>query len=458
MDQEIDLRPHLIALLHRWRLLVICTIGLAVITGATSLTLALIFRTASADVLIIPSSSRVTLDPRFQTTSDNQATNPVSLRQGLVNLASSYILVEQVAKDLGDPEVTIDKLYQQVKILPDGDMIRISVSNANSDLALQIVKVWGKTYEDLVTSVYGGSQFRSEVLTAEIDTAQQRYEQAQTALEKFLTSAQSMKVKQQIANLNDLLSGSRQAQQQLYTDYLSRVHQIEILLQDAQTLHDQADTQGTSKFANSFASLMLRIRMVDGAAPVFRMTAADVTASETDSGNLSANLSQLIKMLSHRQDQLRTRSNEIASAITSSGMISTGLDGATRERYMDQVAELNSTYENLQAQQNTITQQRDLAYEALTLLQRKRAEQEVAQSSPQIVIRFIGAGIDPLFSLITRTLLYMVAAAILGLVFSIMIALLIDTIIPAIRRLMSSEVTLPAKRSDTPADSATQSS
>ena len=133
MDQEIDLRPHLIALLHRWRLLVICTIGLAVITGATSLTLALIFRTASADVLIIPSSSRVTLDPRFQTTSDNQATNPVSLRQGLVNLASSYILVEQVAKDLGDPEVTIDKLYQQVKILPDGDMIRIEAGGKRAE-------------------------------------------------------------------------------------------------------------------------------------------------------------------------------------------------------------------------------------------------------------------------------------------------------------------------------------
>ncbi len=461
MDQEIDLRdlrPFLVALLRRWRLFIICAIGLAFITGTIQLARTLIFRSASADILIVPSSSQVNLDPRFQTTNSNQASNPTDLRQGLLSLASNRTLAEKVVKDLGVPDLTEDELNQQIKVLTDGDLLRISVSNKSADLALQIVQAWSKAYENLVIDVYSGSQFHNNLLALEIDLAQKRYDQAQATLEKFLLDGQYIKEQQQISTLTDLLAGSRQSEQQLYTDYLERSRQIEQILQDAQTLRDQADTQGTSKFTNSFASLMLRIRMVGGTAPVFRMTAADLTTSETDPSNLSANLAQLIKVLSLRRDQLLAQSNDVANAIASGGLIPIGFDAATRQRYIDQLADLNGSYERLQSQQSILTQQRDLARDVLTLLQRKQAELQVAQSSPQIEVRFIGASIDPLRDLITQVLLSAVVAAILGLVMGAVIALLLDTIIPAIRRLMSSDAAQPAARSDTSADSAAQSS
>ncbi len=460
MDREIDLRPYFLALffalLRHRRLIVTCAIGIAIIAGVAFLVPGLLSRTATADVIIVPNSSQVTLDSRFQTT-DNQATNPTALREGLISLAGNHIIAGQVIKELGDTELIAEDLYQQINVTQNGDVIQITARNRDRDLALRIAQAWGKAYENLVIDTYGGSRFRQDMLASEIDAAQQRYDQAQTTLEKFLVSAETIKVQQQIANLNDLLTGSRQSQQQLYTDYLARSRQVELILQDAQTLRDQIDTQGATKFANSFASLMLRIRMVDGTAPVFRMTAADITTSETDPSNLSANLDQLIKVLSRRHDQLLAQSNEVASAITSGGVIPTGLDAATRQRYVDQVAGLNSTNEQLQAQQNMLTTQRDLARDALTLLQRKRAEQEVAQSSPQIEVRFISASINPrsLFSLAIRALLTAITSGVLGLVLGAVIALLLDTIIPAIRRLMSSDASQPAARSDTPTDSAT---
>jgi uncharacterized protein involved in exopolysaccharide biosynthesis len=446
MDQEIDLRPYFLALVLRWRLIVICAISLAVIGGAASF--ASTTRSATSDVVIIPSSSQVTLDARFQTTG-SLATNPAAQRLGLINLASSRTLAEQVVKDLGDTTLSADALYAQVKVVSTSDLLQITVSNSDPDLALRIAQAWGKAYETLVISVYGGSQFRTDLLTTEINLAQQRYDQAQTALEKFLVSSQSIKIQQQIANLNDLLSGSRTSQQQLYADYLSRSHSVELILQDAQTLRDQVDTQGTSKFANSFASLMLRVRMVDSSAPVFRLTAADLASIETDPSNLSANLDQLIKALAHRRDQLLAQSNEVANAITSGGMIATGLDAATRQRYIDQVAELNSTYEQLQSQQTTLTQQRDLARDALTLLQRKRAEMEVAQGSPQVEVRFIGASIAP-FSRMSRAILYAGVAGVLGLLVGTVLALFLDVVIPAVRQMSMPKSSQPANRPDAP--------
>ena len=446
MDQEIDLRPYFLALVLRWRLIIICAISLAVIGGAASF--ASTTRSATSDIIIVPSSSQVTLDTRFQTTG-SLATNPAAQRQGLINLASSRTLAEQVVKDLGDITLSADALYAQVKVVSTSDLLQITVSNPDPDLALRIAQAWGKAYETLVISVYGGSQFRTDLLTSEIDLAQQRYDQAQTTLEKFLVSSQSIKVQQQIANLNDLLSGSRASQQQLYADYLSRSHQIELILQDAQTLRDQVDTQGTSKFANSFASLMLRVRMVDGSSPVFRLTAADLASIETDPGNLSVNLDQLIKALAHRRDQLLAQSNE-ANAITSGGMIATGLDAATRQRYIDQVADLNSTYEQLQAQQSTLTQKRDLARDALTLLQRKRAEMEVAQGSPQVEVRFIGASIAPPLSQVSRAQLYAGVAGILGLLVGAVLALFLGVVIPAVRQMSMPRPSQSANRPDAP--------
>lgn len=445
MDQEIDLRPYFLALVLRWRLIIICAISLAVIGGIVPL-VSTTTRSATSDVVIIPSSSQVTLDARFQTTG-SLATNPAAQRLGLINLASSRTLAEQVVKDLGDTTLSADALYAQVKVVSTSDLLQITVSNPDPDLALRIAQAWGKAYETLVINVYGGSQFRTDLLISEIDLAQQRYDQAQTALEKFLASSQSIKVQQQIANLNDLLGGSRASQQQLYADYLSRSHYVELILQDAQTLRDQADTQGTSAFANSFASLMLRVRIVNSSTPIFQMAAADLASIETNPGNLSANLDQLIKALAHRRDQLLAQSNEVANAITSGGMIATGLDAATRQRYIDQVADLNSTYEQLQAQQSTLTQKRDLARDALTLLQRKRAEMEVAQGSPQVEVRFIGASIAP-FSRMSRTILYAGVAGILGLLVGAVLALFLGVVIPAVRQMSMPKPSQSANRPD----------
>jgi uncharacterized protein involved in exopolysaccharide biosynthesis len=451
MEQEIDLRPYLVAVVRHWRLIIIVGLALA-IAGAVGGSLVVQGRQASADILVIPSTSQITLDPRFQTTTGSNVSNPTFARQALINLASSRLVAEQVVKDLGELNISPERLTQQVSVVSSSDLLQITVKDPDSSRALKIAEAWGKAYERMVADTYSRSPAQADLLAADITAAQQRYDSAQSALETFLKDGKIVRVQGQIASMTDMLSGSRQAQQMHYTDYLTRTRQIDLLLQDAQTLRDQAGTQATSGFADSFAALLLRARTVDSAVPSFQLSAGDITSAQVPSHDLIASLDQLITVLTRRREQLNTQAAEIAATIAGSDASPSGPGAANLQHYSDQLAALNSTYEQLQSQQSLLTKQRDLALDTLILLQRKHDEQEVARSSPQVEVRFISASIEPQTSQLSRTALTGVAAGIGGLVLGILIALFMDVIAPAMRRLTQADAAQPAASADAPAD------
>ncbi|MEI7643236.1 MAG: hypothetical protein WCJ55_02900 [Chloroflexales bacterium] len=456
MDQEIDLRPYLMALLRRWRLILACALALALV-GSASLALIPQGRRAIANVLIIPSTSQITLDPRFLTTNDSTASNPTAARLALVNLASSYLLAGTVLQDVGqaagstaaDP---IQELRSQVKVDATNDMFQITVSDADPDRAQKIAEAWGKAYARLVADTYSRSQGQADLLTSDIAAAQQRYDDAQRAVESLLKDGQSVKVNNQIARLNTLLNDSSASQQQLYAAYLARTRQIDMILKDAQTMRDQADGQSTSSFVDSYTALLLRARVIDGATPLFQLSAADLAPSAVSTNSQLASLDQVIVTLTRRRDQLLAESNTLASMIASNNVDTVGLDSTTRQRYIDEVTALNSTAEQLQAKQTILVQQRDLARDTLLLLQRKREEQDVARNTPQIVVRFISANIEPQTSGQSRTVLGGVAGGGVGLVLGMLLALWLEVIIPALRGITKTSAGQPAARNDPPRD------
>ncbi|NTW01115.1 MAG: hypothetical protein HGA19_07345 [Oscillochloris sp.] len=457
MDQEIDLRPYIMAILRRWRLVLACLVGFSLIGG---ILIALFPRTnsANADVLIVPITSQVTLDTRFQTTNGNQATTPAAQRQALISLATSQVVAEQVMKELETPVQastkggTFQQVLSKVAVKSSSDLLQITISDPDPDHALKLAQAWGKAYENLVAEVYTRSEFRTDLLVDEITAAQQRYTDAQSALETFLKDGQIIHVHTQIANLNDLLDGSRQSQQLLYSGYLTRTRELDLILQDAQTLRDQTDAQGGSSFADSFASLLLRARTVDSTVPSFMLDAGALNASEGATSTLRTDLIRLIDVLTSRRDQMHTASSDLASAITRGDVDLAGLDSARQQQYTAALAALNSTYEQLQAKQNLLTQQRDLARDTLMLLQRKHDEQEVARSSPQIEVRFVSATLNSQPSLLSRSVLGGVSGGIVGLLLGILLALLLEVIIPAVRQLARAKPAQVATRSDKPSD------
>ncbi len=439
MDQEIDLRPYFVAVIRRWRLVLVCIFGLAIVGAAIPLMLGQ-GRSASANVLIVPVSSQVTLDPRFQTTNGNQATTPAAQRQALISLASSQTVARQVIEQVSpgsgegsnDP---VERLISQIQVSSSSDLLQITVNDPDPAIALKLANAWGQVYESLVASVYTRSQFRTELLNSEITAAQERYNSAQQSLETSLIDGKTINVQNQIAQMNGLLDGSRQEQQMLYTDYLSRTRQLQLILEDAQTLRAQTSVLDTNGFADRFAALLLWVRTVDSAAPTLQLSTGDLASNDLPADQTLSDLDRLISVLARRRDQLLAQANEIANAIASDSDAVTGLDATTRQRYIDQLATLNSTYEQQRARQDLLTQQRDLARDTLMLLQRKRDEQEVARSSPQVEVRFVSANLNPKPSQSMRALLSGLTAGIGGLILGLVLVLLLDMVLPALRRL-----------------------
>jgi uncharacterized protein involved in exopolysaccharide biosynthesis len=454
MDQEIDLRPYFVAVIRRWRLLLVCMCGLMIIGTATPL----IFgrgRSASASVLIVPITSQVTLDPRFQTTNGNQATTPAAQRQALISLASSQTVarqvIEQVSPGSGEgSNDTVERLISQIQVSSSSDLLQITVNDPDPAIALKLANAWGQVYESLVASVYTRSQFRTELLNSEITAAQERYNSAQQSLETSLIDGKAINVQNQITQMNGLLDGSRQEQQMLYTDYLSRTRQLQLILEDAQTLRAQASVLDTNGFADRFAALLLWVRTVDSAAPTLQLSTGDLASNDLPADQTLSDVDRLISVLARRRDQLLAQANEIANAIASDSDAVTGLDATTRQRYIDQLATLNSTYEQQRARQDLLTQQRDLARDTLMLLQRKRDEQEVARSSPQVEVRFVSANLNPKPPQSMRALLSGLTAGIGGLILGLVLVLLLDMVLPALRRL--SVLPQGAERTDVAAE------
>uniref|UniRef100_UPI0004DF6B81 Wzz/FepE/Etk N-terminal domain-containing protein n=1 Tax=Chloroflexus sp. MS-G TaxID=1521187 RepID=UPI0004DF6B81 len=86
MDDEIDLRPYLSAILQRWWIILGTALGVAIIAGFIAWLRTPPY-TASTSLLIIPASAQVTLDSRFTSRDSFLFTTTANQREALLGLA-----------------------------------------------------------------------------------------------------------------------------------------------------------------------------------------------------------------------------------------------------------------------------------------------------------------------------------------------------------------------------------
>ncbi|NJM08354.1 hypothetical protein HC891_22490 [Candidatus Gracilibacteria bacterium] len=150
MEQEIDLRPYIAALLRRWKLIV----ALASLSTVAAIVFTLLqprLPTATAEAIIIPTSSRITLDERF-VTGEAPAQSSVALqRQALLGLARSHTIearvLEQLPASMRPANYEPGLLLEQMNVRTEGDLMRFSASAATAAEALALAEAWGKSYD-----------------------------------------------------------------------------------------------------------------------------------------------------------------------------------------------------------------------------------------------------------------------------------------------------------------------
>ncbi len=446
MEQEINLRPYFEALVRRWRLIVLCMAVLGLLAVIVTLLLPPTYK-ANADVLLVSTRLQLQFDSRFITDDASQLANPVNRRDTLVALASSGTLEEQVNANLPDAlrgqTFGLGDLVERVEVQPIGDLLRISVGDSDVNAARSLALAWAQNYVQLVNQIYVKDASSTDEITRQLADAQKRYDAKQKELETFIGSSQIVQLEQKVKMLEALLDGSREANQALYTQYLSRTHELELILNDAQTLRDQVATTGSANLSDSLAALALRARVAGGEQLPVDLRFDNPGALLEGQGATLADLDSLIRVVQERRTNLLAVAEQFAQAMAT-GQDAAGLTGQTRTQYERELTALNQQLEQQQSQRKFLEQQRNVALESLMILQRKLDEQQVATGTPLTEVRLVGTTIEPPRSIAARLILALGAALAAGLVLGVLLVLALEILRPWLK------VVSPSTQSEQP--------
>ncbi len=227
---EIDLRAYLLVLVAWWREI----IGITVIVAVTAIIAGTYWRdaqptnyTASTDLVIARSTSRIELDPRVQTSTQVQWSGVVGWRQSLIQLADSPSLAQAVIADLGDelpeslrsPDVLRQLVITSVPTPDEGgvaaEVLTVAATADTPELAALIANTWATHFMDHVNQIYG--EVPADTIASvenELVDAKGEYDKAQAALEQYIAASPSASLQRQIdakIALRDGLQASRTA-------------------------------------------------------------------------------------------------------------------------------------------------------------------------------------------------------------------------------------------------------
>ena len=438
MESELDLRPMFRALFRRWWLIAAFATTIALAFTGVALVQPPV-RSATANLLIIPLSNQVTLDPRFVTSDVASNSNAPLQREGMIALASSNtledIVLANLSPDFGPSRTLPRSLLEDIQIKVEGDLLQVVASDRDEARAKLIAETWAKSYQQLIEELYNGDARLSKNIEAQLTDAEQRYNESQQKLETFIASSTLAELEQRIVNLQTLLTNAANADQQLYVDYLKRVREIDLVIADARTVRDQVANGRVDSLGNALAILSLRSRAAGTVDLPFTLNFNDPAAIGEGTTVSVEDIDQLTAILQQRRIELLDQAQGLARSLAAGDGDLIGLASQIRQRYVKELTELVRQQEVQSSQQRLFQQRRDISLESLKLLQSKSDEQQIARRSPQIEIQYINASIDQPASLTRRIVIDGVVSLCVGLFVGIFLVLFFDMALPALRRL-----------------------
>ncbi|NTU80930.1 MAG: hypothetical protein HGA45_16380 [Chloroflexales bacterium] len=416
MDQEIDLRPYIQALARQWWLIVGLVMALCVLV-VVSTSLSPRQAQARGDLLVIPQSSQLTLDPRFTERDATMVTNSANQRQALIDLASSSALEARVAQALGLSSYRSGELLAKIEVTASSDLIQILASAPTEAEATQLAEAWTQSYEALVNELFSGSNPAAQQIDEQITSAQQRFDVTQTELDSFYASGALVQAQQQAQRLGGLLGGGVEAQVRLYSEYLTRTQELNLILEDARALQAQAKAGAPSDLAASLSSLAVRARLA-GAEQLPVQLSFD-SAESFAQGQGAADLASFVTVLEGERDRMVGQADVLAKALAAGDGSSVGLPDDLRARYEEELSRARGALARAEGQEALLLQRRTVALSSLQVLQTKRDEGQIAQAAPAVSVRFVGVATVPPRSLVASLVLNLGVAVVAGLFLSI---------------------------------------
>lgn len=439
MEEEIDLRPYIRAIFRAWYWIVGAAVVTAVVAFLVSSRMPETYE-AEAVVAIVRERTTVSFNTSIETQEDILGSRDVnSRREALIALVTSNDVAEQVLAEVGDllaaDERSAADLLKKVNASNAGDLIVITVSHEDPQAAAEIANVWARIYESHVNMLYmSRTSTNPETVAAQVAVAQAAYDQAQTELETFRgenrVTLLENEIKAQEALLTNYLTARSKiqsapsefqanARQQLLAHYYADLSNIELWLADAQALRDQVQADAGSAAANvgnALALIALRNRIFGGSEATIILQVDLVNPAEAVQ---PADVEAVIEVLTARraETEAQIESLSISFAAVEPAETVVGEDHPINQR----IEELNANLLQLQAelaaqtaQDQELTQVRDLAWETYQALAKKEAEVTIAVESTGTEVRLASRSAVPDEPAGRSGLIMAVVAAVVG--------------------------------------------
>ncbi len=158
MEQEIDVRQYIVAILRRWPWIVACALLAALIAFSVSMAMPKTYRaTASMLVFIRQTGSQVGAnDPVLKI----ETIDVAARRQGLIALAESETIEAQLPSDITQRAVAAPyrpgMIVQRelIEATAQGDLLEIEATAGSPEQAQALANAWADTYAAHVAELY----------------------------------------------------------------------------------------------------------------------------------------------------------------------------------------------------------------------------------------------------------------------------------------------------------------
>lgn len=399
MEEEIDLRPYIEAVTRNWMWIVGTMILAAIIAWGATFLMSPKYK-ATALVAVSGPPQVVQFDPRIKTSQDNQP------KKAYPELATSDELLGVLLGEVAsiDPEITNISSLRGILLAEAGSdpsLINLSASSEDPQVATNIVNIWAEIFVGKANQVFG-TQGDEQLgfFENQLNVAAQDLQQAEQNLIGFQAHNRSM-----------ILFNELTALQQTQADQLAKKRQIVLLLQDAESLHEQltsASDVDTDPTAGQLAAVLLQLRTFGGVPD----------AEMTTPWQLQVNVDQIsgvdkqerITFLSGLQDTLAVQSKQINEHLA---------------ELEPQILTLQQDKQEAMAEESLLLRNVTVAEEAYTALARKVEEEKITSQNTSSGVRLASRSAVPNAPVGAPKLLLVIFAGLIGIIFGTIFILLV---------------------------------
>lgn len=372
---------------------------------------------AQSEIVIYQSKADLTLDPRFQTVSEDELTRISGQdprRQTMAALAASDQVLSETLAALPEQyraEWSLSRLQDSISVDITGNLLKLSISAKNPQEAADVTNAWAEIFVHHTNQTFTQPSNEIESIRGQRDTAWSDYQQAEQALVEFLKTNQIDELTYQIQVKEEMLEGLQKTFQSSSQAGLASLQtnrdRIPIFINQAESLQamlaqmpegEPLDPSTLTALqilqANAFnAGQVLPAELQTGSSTQIQLAMPGNSGTQLSAGEAVSLVDTLITGLGNLQAKLDQAVQDQSLA---------QLSGSGPEQYSAQINDVHAQLDALKASQeeenarlHELTDKRDLTWTNYTLLSKKFSEVSIAAQTAESEVLLAAKAIAP---------------------------------------------------------------